>query len=113
MFETLVEIGRCLRTAEFVTLSDPASVDPDECDFWSRALGDFTHLQETRSTDSGAGQKQTSRSSTPMAARLMTAEQLARLPAEELIVFPKSSRYAKRPLRLLKTRHNDPRFMKP
>ncbi|RQH06880.1 type IV secretory system conjugative DNA transfer family protein [Bradyrhizobium sp. RP6] len=99
-----------LRTAEFVTISDPAAVDPDECDFWSRALGDFSLLQETKSIDTGGGQKRTSTTTVPMAARLMSSEELARLPASELIVFPKSPRYAKRPLRLLKTRHDDPRL---
>ena len=40
----------------------------------------------------------------------MTAEELGRLPANDLIVFPKSSRYAKRPLRLHKTRYDDQRL---
>ena len=99
-----------LRTAEFVTLSDPASVDPDECNFWSRALGDFTLLQETHTTNMADKQKRTGTTTAPTASRLMPTEELARFPANELIVFPKSPRYAKRPLRLRKTRHDDPRL---
>ncbi len=40
----------------------------------------------------------------------MTAEELGRLPSTDLIIFANSSRYAKRPVRLRKTRHDDQRF---
>ena len=99
-----------LRTAEFVTLSDPAMVDPDERDFWSRALSDFTILEETHVKDQTSQGSRASSSQTPRAVRLMTAEELGRLPANDLIVFPRSSRYAKRPLRLHKIRHDDQRL---
>jgi type IV secretion system protein VirD4 len=99
-----------LRTAEFVTLSDPAMVDPDERDFWSRALSDFTILEETHVKDQTSQGSRASSSQTPRAVRLMTAEELGRLPASDLIVFPRSSRYAKRPLRLHKTRYDDQRL---
>ena len=99
-----------LRTAEFVTLSDPAMVDPDEREFWSRALSDFTILEETHVKDQTSQGSRASSSQTPRAVRLITAEELGRLPANDLIVFPKSSRYAKRPLRLQKVRHDDQRL---
>jgi type IV secretion system protein VirD4 len=99
-----------LRTAEFVTLSDPSMVDPDERDFWSRALSDFTILEETHVKDQTSQGSRASSSQTPRAVRLMTAEELGRLPANDLIVFPRSSRYAKRPLRLHKTRYDDQRL---
>jgi type IV secretion system protein VirD4 len=99
-----------LRTAEFVTLSDPAMVDPDERDFWSRALSDFTILEVTHVKDQTSQGSRASSSQTPRAVRLMTAEELGRLPASDLIVFPRSSRYAKRPLRLHKIRHDDQRL---
>jgi type IV secretion system protein VirD4 len=99
-----------LRTAEFVTLSDPAMVDPDERDFWSRALSDFTILEVTHVKDQTSQGSRASSSQTPRAVRLMTAEELGRLPASDLIVFPRSSRYAKRPLRLHKTRYDDQRL---
>ena len=99
-----------LRSAEFVTVSDPAMVDPDEREYWSRALSDFTVLEETKVNDKTAQGRHTSSSQAPRAARLMTAEELGRLPSSDLILFPNSSRYAKRPVRLHKTRYDDQRF---
>lgn len=99
-----------LRTSEFVTVSDPAMVDPDEREFWSRALSDFTVLEETKVNDKTAKGPRTSSSQAPRAARLMTAEELGRLPSSEMLLFPNSSRYAKRPVRLRKTRYDDQRF---
>ena len=100
-----------LRTAEFVTVSDPAMVDPDEREYWSRALSDFTVIEETKVNDKTAQGQRTSSSQAPRAARLMTAEELGRLPSSELILFPNSNRYAKRPVRLDKTRYDDQRFV--
>lgn len=99
-----------LRSAEFVTVSDPAMVDPDEREYWSRALSDFTVLEETKVNDKTAQGQHTSSSQAPRAARLMTTEELGRLPSSELILFPNSSRYAKRPVRLRKTRYDDQRL---
>lgn len=99
-----------LRSAEFVTVSDPAMVDPDEREYWSRALSDFTVLEETKVNDKTAHGARTSSSHAPRAARLMTAEELGRLPSSELILFPNSNRYAKRPVQLHKTRYDDQRF---
>jgi type IV secretion system protein VirD4 len=99
-----------LRTAEFVTVSDPAAVDPDAREFWSRALSDFSIFEQTNVND-GAGKGQhKSTSEAPRAIRLMTPEELGRLPSTDLILFANSSRYAKRPVRLRKTRHDDHRF---
>jgi type IV secretion system protein VirD4 len=98
-----------LRTSEFVTMSDPAMVDPDEREFWSRALSDLTVLEETKVADKSQGTR-TSTSQAPRAVRLMNAEELGRLPSSDLILFPNSDRYAKRAVRLKKTRHDDPRF---
>jgi type IV secretion system protein VirD4 len=100
-----------LRTSEFVTVSDPAMVDPDEREFWSRALSDFTILEETKVSDKSAQGARTSSSQAPRGVRLMTAEELGRLPSSDLILFPNSDRYAKRAVRLRKTRHDDARFL--
>ena len=62
-----------LRTSEFVTVSDPAMVDPDEREFWSRALSDFTVLEETKDSDKSAQGGRTSSSQAPRGVRLMTA----------------------------------------
>ena len=99
-----------LRSAEFVTVSDPAMVDPDEREYWSRALSDFTVLEETKVNDKTAQGQRTSSSQAPRPARLMTAEELGRLPPSELILFPNGNRYAKRPVLLHKTRYDDQRF---
>jgi type IV secretion system protein VirD4 len=98
-----------LRSSEFVTVSDPAMVDPDQREYWSRALSDFSIFEVTETSDkSEKGSK--SRSETPRPLRLATAEELGRLPSSDLILFANSSRYAKRPVRLRKTRYDDHRF---
>ena len=99
-----------LRTSEFVTVSDPAMIDPQERELWSQALSEFTVLEETQVSDKTPQGQRTSNSQSPRAARLMTAEELGRLPATELLLFPNSNRYAKRPVRLRKTRYDDQRF---
>ncbi|MET4715941.1 type IV secretion system protein VirD4 [Bradyrhizobium japonicum] len=96
-----------LRCSEFVTVSDPSMVDPDEREFWSRALGEYSILEVTRVSDKKG---RDGSSEAPRALRLMTAEELGRLPSGELILFANSSRYAKRPVRLRKNRHDDQRF---
>jgi type IV secretion system protein VirD4 len=73
-------------------------------------LSDFTVLEETKATDKTAQGSRTSSSQAPRAVRLMTAEELGRLPSSDLILFPNSDRYAKRPIQMRKTRYNDPRF---
>jgi type IV secretion system protein VirD4 len=97
-----------IRSSEFVTLSDPTMVDPDEREYWSRALGDYSAFEVTKMSDKLKGGDSTSE--TTRALRLMTAEELGRLPSDELILFANSRRYAKRPVRLFKNRHDDQRF---
>jgi type IV secretion system protein VirD4 len=100
-----------LSTADIVTLFDVPATDPDESDRWSRALGNFSALVDTRSTGSGKGAASTSTAS--QEARLMTKEQLTTLDSKELIVFPNSPFYARHPIHLRKTAaHNDARFEK-
>jgi type IV secretion system protein VirD4 len=99
-----------LRTAEFVTVSDPAAVDPDAREFWSRSLSDLSIFEQTNVTDKAGQRHHTSSSEAPRAVRLMTSEELGRLPSTDLILFANSSRYAKRPVLLRKTRHDDHRF---
>lgn len=106
------EARTLLNTAEITTVSDPALVDPDEREHWSRALGDYTLLEESRTTEAAAPGRpaRTTVALTPKAVRLRSAEALGRLPAEQLMVFPNSPVYAKRPLLLNKTRHDDARL---
>lgn len=106
------EARTLLNTAEFTTVSDPALIDPDEREHWSRALGDYTLLEESRTTEAGAPGRpaRTTVAVTPKAVRLRSAEALGRLPTDQLLVFPNSPAYAKRPLLLCKTRHDDERL---
>ena len=90
-----------LGTAEIVTISDVPASDPDESDRWSRALGDYTVLIETK-TLAKKGEKP-SISTAPQAIRLMTKEVLTTNSESEVIVFPNSRYYARHPIRLRKT----------
>jgi type IV secretion system protein VirD4 len=99
-----------LRTAEFVTVSDPAGVDPDAREFWSRSLSDVSIFEQTIVSDTTGNGRNKSSSEAPRAVRLMTPEELGRLPSTDMILFANSSRYAKRPVRLRKTRHDDYRL---
>lgn len=99
-----------LNTAEFVMLFDVPAVDPDAGERWSRAVGDYTARVETL-TRPAEGKGQRSIATTPQGVRLLTREALASLPANQLLVFPNSTAYARNPIRLRKTvAHTDPRF---
>lgn len=116
MVETYGEQGAAslLATAEFVTISDISSVDPDELERFSRALGSFTQLVESKSEGSSGGEKpsrQSSSSRSPQPVRLMTPEALKTMPSDQLILLPNSKLYAKHPVILTKLRsYADPEF---
>lgn len=101
-----------LATAEVVTVTDPALVDPDEREHWSRAIGDYTLLGESCTVEAAQngrpGRTTTARTAKP--ARLKTAEALAAMPATDLLVFPNSPAHPKRALQIRKTRYNDSRL---
>ncbi|MBX9934750.1 MAG: type IV secretory system conjugative DNA transfer family protein [Methylobacterium sp.] len=101
-----------MATAEVVTLSDPSLVDPDEREHWSRAIGDYTLLEESQTIEAAQDGKpgRTTIAKTAKPARLKTAEALASLPATDLVVFPNSPAHPKRALQIRKTRHDDSRF---
>jgi type IV secretion system protein VirD4 len=97
-----------LNTAEFTTYSDLPLTDPDERDFLSRSIGDYTLMESVETKDERTGN--TSRAFQPKAVRLMTEDAVGQVPSTDLIVFPNSKRYAKRPMILRKTAHNDSRL---
>lgn len=103
MVDTYGESGAAtlLGTAEIVTISDVPASSPDESERWSRALGDYTVLVETK-TVVKKGEKP-SISTASQAARLMTKEELTTNSESEVIVFPNSRYYARHPIRLRKT----------
>lgn len=101
-----------LATAEVVTVTDPAMVDPDEREHWSRAIGDYTLLEESSSTelaqDGKPGRSTVSKAAKPV--RLKTAQALSDLPTTDILVLPNSPLHPKRALQIRKTRHDDPRL---
>lgn len=97
-----------LNTSEVATVSDLPLIDPDGREFLSRAIGDYTILEEVTTFEQN--KKKSSVSQRPTPVRLMTADALAEMPTTKLIVLPNSKRYAKRPTMLNKTTHDDPRL---
>ena len=63
---------------------------------------------ETRDENTG----KTTRAFQPKAVRLMTEHAIGQVPTTDLIVFPNSKRYTKRPMILPKTAHNNSRLTK-
>ena len=101
-----------ITNSEIVTLSDPTPADPDELDLWSRALGDFTIMEENKTVTEATSDKagNTSTSTSLKSVPLMSKEAIASLPASDLLVLVNSQRYPKRPLHIRKTRYDDPRL---
>ena len=101
-----------MANSEIVTLSDPTPADPDELDLWSRALGDYTIMEENKTVTEATRDKtgSTSTSSSLKAVPLMSKEAIASLPSSELLVLVNSQKYLKHPLRILKTQYDDPRL---
>jgi type IV secretion system protein VirD4 len=99
-----------LSTAEFVTYSDLPLIDPDEREFISRAIGDYTIIEFVETYDEKTGKK--SKSFQPKGVRLLTGDGVGQIPTSDLIVFPNSKRYPKRPMILRKTTHDDSRLTK-
>lgn len=97
-----------LNTAEITTFSDLPLIDPDERELISRSIGDYTNLEEVTTRDEKKGT--VSVSMQPVAVRLMTADAVGQIPTSDLIIFPNSRLYAKRPLQIRKTAHDDSRL---
>lgn len=99
-----------LNTAEFTTYSDLPLIDPDEREFLSRSIGDYTLMESVETRDENTAK--TTRAFQPKAVRLMSEDAIGQVPTTDLIVFPNSKRYSKRPMILRKTTHNDSRLTK-
>ena len=96
--------------AEMLTLSDLSGADPDERERWSRAIGQFTAVVESSTQGEGANAK-TTKSKASQGVSLLTKEDLAAMPPDELIVLPNSAAYARHPFVLKKTfAFEDPRI---
>jgi type IV secretion system protein VirD4 len=99
-----------LNTAEVATFSDLPQIDPEERDFISRAIGDYTIMETVESHDEKSGKKSTSFQ--PKGVRLLTGDAVGQIAANDHIVFPNSKRYPKRPMILRKTPYSDSRLTK-
>ena len=112
--ETYGEYGAAslLTNSEIVTISDPARSDPDTLDHWSRALGDFTMVEETKTITEGTKNKPGSvaTGTTMRAVPLMSRDALGSLPATDLIAIVNGQHHTRHPLLIRKTQYNDPRL---
>lgn len=112
--ETYGEHGAAslIANSEIVTFSDPPRADPDTLDHWSRALGDFTMVEETRTVTEATKDKagSVSTGTTMKAVPLMSRDTLGSLPATNLIAIVNGQRHVRHPLLLRKTRYDDPRL---
>jgi type IV secretion system protein VirD4 len=105
-------------TAEVIMLFNLSGAQGEERERWSKALGTFTGVQETETTDPTTGK--VSRSSTAVADALVPASDLAALTQRHTLVFLNSRAHTTDPLKLKKTlAHEDARctelldFVKP
>lgn len=103
-----VGLQTLLNTAEFTTYSDLPLIDPDEREFLSRTIGDYSIMESVKTTDEKTNK--TSQTFTAKAVRLMTADAVGQIPSTDLLVIPNSKRYPKRPLILRKTPYHDSRL---
>jgi type IV secretion system protein VirD4 len=95
-----------LSTAEIVTYSNLPLIQPDEREFLSRALGDYTLLERVETLNERDNTR--TASYRPVAVRLKTADAIGQVPATQHIILPNS--HTRRPLLLDKTRFDDPRL---
>ncbi len=102
-----------LNTTEIVTVSDVPMIDPQELEHWSKVIGTYTVLEEVTTTDGGSGTGQPRRTSTslrPLAVPLVPPDALLQMSTSDLLVFPNSRAYAKRPLKIRRVAHDDARL---
>lgn len=110
MVEAYGEAGAAILrdTAEVIMLFNLSGAQGEERERWSKALGTFTGVQETETTDPATGK--VSRSSTAVAEALVPASDLAALTQRHTLVFLNSPAHTTDPLKLAKTfAHRDAR----
>jgi type IV secretion system protein VirD4 len=90
-----------LSTASVVTLFDVSAVVPDEAERWSKAVGSFTALVSSTSTDPKTGV--VSKTESPQAVPLVPASEITRMPLGDSIIFVNSDHYTRHPLKLKKS----------
>ena len=98
-----------LQNAEMVNVFDLPRQDPDETEYWSRAIGEFTGVRATTSCDPKTGWPTTS--VTPEAQRLVPATDIPNFLKEFQVAFLNGQGHPSNPLKLRRTKaFEDPRF---
>lgn len=98
-----------LQTAEVTTISNLTATTPEDAERWSKAIGKFTLIEETQSTDNATNKSTTNRRS--VGKDLVPASDLPDLTAEYLIAFATSKRATAYPMKLTRNyAPSDPRF---
>lgn len=96
-------------TAEVIQVFNMSRANAEECRRWSEALGTYTGIDETETTDAATGRPTTSRSAA--AVPLVHPAAMAEETRHHSFVFVNSPAYTSDPLKLAKTAaHRDPRF---
>ena len=98
-----------LQNAEMVNVFDIPRQDPDETEYWSRAIGEFTGVKATTSCDPKTGWPTTS--VTPEAQRLVAATDIPNFLKDFQVAFLSGQGHPRNPLKLNRTKaFKDPRF---
>jgi type IV secretion system protein VirD4 len=96
-------------TAEMINLFNLSAAQPEEKEYWSKAIGTYTGVKGTTGKDARTGR--TNESTTPEALRLVPATDLPRFLRRRQVVFLTSTAYTPDPLRLSRTlAYTDARF---
>lgn len=98
-----------LQNAEMLNVFDIPRQDPDETEFWSRAIGEFTGVKATTTYDPKTGWPTVS--ATPEAQRLIPATDIPNFLQHFQVAMLSGQDYTRNPLKLRRTKaFNDPRF---
>ncbi len=98
-----------LSNAEMVNVFDMPRQDPDETEYWSRAIGEFTGLKNSTSRDPKTGRPATS--VTPEAQRLVPATDIPNFLSQFQVAFLNGQGHTRNPIKLRRTKaFQDPRF---
>lgn len=98
-----------LQNAEMINVFDIPRQDPDETEYWSRAIGEFTGVKATTSYDPKTGWPTTS--VTSEAQRLIPATDIPNFLQHFQVAMLSGEGYTRNPLKLRRTKaFKDPRF---
>jgi type IV secretion system protein VirD4 len=98
-----------LGTSEVTNVFDLPAVQPEELERWSQAIGTFTGVKTSTTTNAQSGQ--VTHNSDSMPRRLVAATDLPEFLKDWQVVFLTSKKYTRKPIKLRRTvAHSDRRF---